>query len=140
MGLYVQAAVAKTVRSQTVPVITSMGNVIKVVTLDTMETDVPRLAAVTVLDLTTPVTVPVEPVRKAVMPGIMETNVVNVAAATVQEIKLVIEIVEPVIVAIQGIMETFVTTVAVPTAPGHTTHVTVSVEPVRQTVSQGTED
>ena len=80
MGLYVQAAVAHTVRGQTEPVITSMGNVIKVVTLDTMETHVPGPAAVTVLGLTTPVTVPVEPVRKAVMPGIMEANVVNVAA------------------------------------------------------------
>ena len=130
MGMAVQAAVAHTVPGLTEPVITSVGNVIKVVTLDTMEPHVPGPAAVTVLDLTTPVIVPVEPVRKAVMPGIMEDSVVNVAAATVQEIRLVVEIVEPAIVAIQGIMDTFVSTSVVATAPDHTTHVTVSVEPV----------
>ena len=139
MGLDVHASVAHTVWGQTVPVITLVGNVIKVVTLDTMETDVPGPAAVTVLDLTAPVTVPVEPVRQAVMPGTMEASVENVAA-TVQEIKLVVEIVEPVIVAIQGIMEKFVTRGVVATAPGHTTPVTVPVEHVKQAVSQGTED
>ena len=118
------------------PVITSVGNVIKVVTLDTMETHVPGPAAVTVLDLTTPVTVPVEPVRKAVMPGIMEDSVVNVAAT----VQLVVEKMEPVIVAIQGSMEKLVTTGVVATAPGHTTPVTVPVEHVKQAVSQGTED
>ena len=127
-------------RGQTDPVITPVGNVIKVVTLDTMEKDVPGPAAVIVLDHTTPVTVLVEPVRKAVMSGILEASVVNLAAATVQEIKLVVEIVEPVIVAIQGIMETLVITGVVPAAPGHTTHVTVPVEHVRQAVSQGTQD
>ena len=48
MGLDVHASVAHTVWGQTLPVITSVGNVIKVVTLDTMETHVPGPAAVTV--------------------------------------------------------------------------------------------
>ena len=70
------------------------------------------------------------------MPGIMEDSVVNVAAT----VQLVVEKMEPVIVAIQGSMEKLVTTGVVATAPGHTTPVTVPVEHVKQAVSQGTED
>ena len=66
---------------QTEPVITSMGNVIKAVTLDTMETDVPGPAAVIVLDHTTHVTVPVDPVRQAVSQGTEDQNVLNVSKA-----------------------------------------------------------
>ncbi|KAK3738832.1 hypothetical protein RRG08_004627 [Elysia crispata] len=77
MGLDVHAPVAHTVPGQTDPVITSVGNVIKVVTLDTMETDVPGPAAVTVQDLTISVTVLVELVRQAVNQGTEDQSVLN---------------------------------------------------------------